>query len=125
MFYPHYRYPSNDDLAFCYQHPHFQWNRQYPPVDTQILSQSVIAFRKLMRDGGLLLNKLSEHRFAYQLMSAAQAGNRQEVDRLIKSIGIGSIIKTTYTPSGVMFTIDPNVPGTACCTLTMYLKWGR
>lgn len=118
------RMPYYGHIARYYD-PGVQWNRKYPPVDTKILGQSVTAFQKLMRDGGILLNKLAEQRFAYQLMTAAQAGNQHEVDRIMASIGIESAISTKYTPSGVIFTVDPNVQGTSCCTLTMSLKWGR
>ncbi|CAM3558988.1 hypothetical protein [Marinicrinis lubricantis] len=99
--------------------------REYPPVDTQQFTQSVTSFRKLMRDGSLILSKLSEANFAYQLMAAAQAGNQHEVDRLIATIGTESKITSKYTPSAIHFTIDPNVEGTPCCTLSMLLKWGQ
>lgn len=122
---PYYYDPYPNGPFPPFQHPSFQWNREYPPVDTHIFGQSVVAFQKLMRDGSIVLNKLAEPHFAHQLMTAAQAGHQHEVDRLMKSIGVGSLIITTkYTPTGVVFTLDPNVPGTPCCTLTMALQWG-
>lgn len=108
-----------------YQYPHFQWNRpyQYPPVDITIFSQSVVAFQKIAKDSAKILDKFSEPQFAYQIMSAAQAGNHQEVDRLIKSIGVPSTVITKYTPDGVLLTIHANAHDSQCCTLTMYLRW--
>jgi hypothetical protein len=78
-----------------------------------------------MVDADLLLSKLSDPAFANQLMSAAQEGHKEEVERLIKSVGSQSAIITQYTPSGVQFTIDPNGEETPCCTLSMTLKWGE
>ncbi|MVP01319.1 hypothetical protein [Paenibacillus lutrae] len=99
--------------------------RKYPTVNTSTLSQSILAFRKLMADGSQVLARLADKSFAHQVMSAAQAGNKLEVDRLMKSIGVSSIITTRYTPSSIILEIDPDIEGTPCCNLTMALKWGQ
>lgn len=103
---------------------HFPTNREFPPVNTHLFTQSIISFRKLMKDGSTVLDKLAEPSFAYQFMTAAQAGNQKEIDRFIKQFGVDSVVKTKFTPAGVHIIIDPNVPSTPCCTLTMYLRWG-
>ncbi|WP_442598404.1 hypothetical protein [Neobacillus sp. D3-1R] len=102
-----------------YRHP------QYPPVDISILSHSVTAFQKIANESIRILKKLAEPEFARRLMTAAQMGNQREVDRLVKSIGSSTPITTTYTPSGLLLTIHAEAQGTQCCTLTMFLKWGR
>lgn len=111
----YYPYP----LYGMYRHP------QYPPVDISTLSHSVKAFQKITIESSKILKKLGEPEFARRLMTAAQIGNQKEVDRLIKSIGNGTPITTTFTPSGLLLTIHAQAQGTECCTLTMFLKWGN
>lgn len=102
--------------------------RTYPPVDIKIFSQSVHAFRQLMEQGSILLDRLGDAGFANKMMSAAQQGKKVEVDRLIKSIGLKVPVITKYSPSGVTFDLTTqtiqNQP-VSCCTLTVALKWGR
>ena len=110
-----------------YQNPYSQFpiNRQYPPVEVSTFEYSVTAFQKTVAEASTILRKFSERPFASRLMSAAQTGNQQEVDRLIKSIGITTPVTTQYTPSGILLTIHTQAEGSQCCTLTMYLRWGR
>jgi hypothetical protein len=110
-----------------YQNPYSQFpiNRQYPPVDITTFGHSVTTFQKTVVEASTILRKLAEPQFANRLMSAAQTGNQQEVDRLIKSIGVSTPVTTKYTPSGVLLTIHAQAQGSQCCTLTMYLKWGN
>jgi len=115
--YPHhYFYPS---FPPTYSH------RQYPEVDDTTFLQSIETFQKISKDASVILNRLSKREFADQLMRAAQQGNKQEVNRLMNSIGISSPITTKYTPTGLELTIRSNVQGSQCCTLTMYLQWGK
>lgn len=101
--------------------------RQYPPVDTKILSQSAKTFKTLLKQGELLIDKFADREFSHQMMDAAQKGEQTEVDRLIQSVeGVTVPVKVRYTPSGVQ--IDITAPqegeGKDCCTLTITLKWG-
>ncbi|MEW9673460.1 hypothetical protein [Ammoniphilus sp. 3BR4] len=106
-----------------YPFPHYDWSRQYPPVDTATFHHSVVAFQKIANESATILSKLAQSPFAHQLMSAAQAGNQREVDRLIKSIGTATPVTTSYTPDGVLLTIHADTQGSQCCRLTMYLRW--
>jgi hypothetical protein len=110
-----------------YQNPYSQFpiNRQYPSVDISTFEHSATAFQKTVIEASTILRKFAEPQFAKKLMSAAQTGNQQEVDRLIKSIGVSTPVTTKYTPSGVLLTIHAQAQGSQCCTLTMYLKWGN
>ncbi|SES23681.1 hypothetical protein SAMN04487944_1268 [Gracilibacillus ureilyticus] len=99
--------------------------RQYPPVDTSMFEQSVTVFQKIASESVVVLEKFTEKEFSQSLMAAAQSGNREKVDQLIKSIGTSSPIKTEYTPSGILLTIYGDIQGTECCALTMYLRWGN
>lgn len=122
--YQHYHIPYPQ----LYFYPTFQIPypyRQYPEVDDTTFHQSIEKFQKIAKDASVILNKLSNHEFAHQLMVAAQRGNQQEVNRLMNSIGISSPITTKYTPTGLELTIKDNAQGSQCCTLSMYLKWGR
>ncbi|TYP75538.1 hypothetical protein [Paenibacillus methanolicus] len=93
--------------------------RAFPPVDTKIFEASVGSFSKLMSDGSLLLKKLSDHGFAHQLMSASQEGKQETVDTMLKGVGSDTPIHTSYTPTGVTFTLEADD-----CSLRMTLRWG-
>ncbi|MCD4839266.1 hypothetical protein LRS37_10325 [Neobacillus sedimentimangrovi] len=102
--------------------------RIYPPVNISILESSVKKFQLLMTQGSLLLNRLGDKSFAHKIMTAAQQGKQEEVDQLIRFIGLQIPVTTNYTPTGVNFILSTqtsqNDP-TNCCTLTINLKWGR
>ena len=110
-----------------YQNPYSQFpiNRpQYPPVDISTFEQSVTSLQKAADEVDTILKKFTEAPFARKLMTAAQTGNQQEVDHLIKSIGTSTPILTKYTPSGILLTIHAQAQTPECCIFTMYLKWG-
>ncbi|MCM3585308.1 hypothetical protein M3182_06065 [Mesobacillus maritimus] len=111
---PYYCYPP-------YPQPHY---RQYPDVDDTVFIQSVESFQGIAKDAITILNRLSNRKFAHQLMTLAQQGKQQEVDQLMKSIGVNAPIKTSFTPSGLKIEIDALSQGSPCCNLSMYLKWG-
>jgi hypothetical protein len=119
----HYRHPYPHQY-FYPPVPYPYDFRQYPEVDDTIFHQSVEAFQTITKEASVILTRLSNRDFAHKLMSAAQKGNQQEVDRLMKTIGIHTPITTTYTPSGLELKIHADVQGSPCCTLTMFLKWG-
>lgn len=111
---------------YYYSPPYIYRTQQYPPIDESIFIQSVAAFQKITREASTILNRLSNRSFAHQLMTAAQKGNQQEVDRLMKTIRVDSPVATTFTPTGIEIRIRGSAPGSQqCCTLTMNLKWGN
>lgn len=102
----------------------FQTFRQYPPVDISLFRQSVTVTQSLVRDASTLLERIGEPTFANTLMTEAQAGNKEEVNRLLQTIGTSAPITATYTPTGVTLSMPGDVEGVRCCTLTLYLRWG-
>ncbi len=59
--------------------------RQFPPVDTGQLEDSVSRFQKLIKEAELLINRLANSReFSTQLMSAAQKSDKNKVIQLIR-----------------------------------------
>lgn len=128
MHYNPYHYHYQNPYPHQYFYPSFPQPyayRQYPEVDETMFLKSVEAFQTITKEASVILNTLSDSDFAHKLMTAAQQGNQQEVDRLMKSIGINTPISTNYTPSGLELKIHADVQGSQCCTLTMYLKWGK
>lgn len=81
-----------------------------------------------MDQGSILLDRLGDEGFDVKLMGAAQKGNKAEVDKLIKTIGLKVPVQTKYTPSGITFELtthpDPSTP-MSCCTLIVHMKWGN
>ncbi|WP_174613732.1 hypothetical protein [Virgibacillus ihumii] len=104
--------------------------RPYPPVDTAMLTQSVNEFETLLHQGLILLDKLENKPFSYNLMVFAQRGNKAEVRHLIHSInGLYVPIQINFTPSAIIFNMEPPaVDGQDygnCCSLRIVLKWGK
>ncbi|NRD77941.1 hypothetical protein HPT25_11155 [Bacillus sp. BRMEA1] len=117
-------YPPTPPYSGYYVH---QPHRPYPPVDTKIFASSIKSFRLLMEQGSILLDRLGDSSFAFKMMSAAQQGNKAEVDRLVKSVGLKVPAETKFTPSGVIFTLSSQTTQQqplSCCTLAVSMKWG-
>ncbi len=98
--------------------------RVYPEVDTSMFLQSISTLRAISNEPIMILDKLSDQTFSHQLITAAQADQSDEVDRLFQSIGTTSDITTNYNPTGISITLrsDQNA---SCCYFTIYLRWGR
>ena len=98
----------------------------YPPVDITLFQQSLNAYQLLLQHGNVVINYLtSSTEIMYRLMHHAQAGNRVEVDHIIRESGVPTIVETSFTPTGVTFTLFADSEAfPRCCTLTMNLRWG-
>ncbi|WNR44903.1 hypothetical protein [Paenibacillus roseipurpureus] len=105
--------------------PYWAWDRDFPPVDTKILSHSAVTSEHLLKDASLLVKKLADPAIAQQLMTSAQTGNQKEVDRIVHTFGSQSAIETSYTPTAIQFVVGPRMTGSPCCKLTLMLKWGQ
>ncbi|MFC0469659.1 hypothetical protein ACFFHM_03715 [Halalkalibacter kiskunsagensis] len=117
MFYQNYGpyYP------YYYRRP----ESSFPPVTIEYFENSLTAYLTLLEHGRIVINSLvSSQETMVQLMEAAQASDDTQVDQIIKSTGVPSIVETTYTPTGVTFTLSATVGGSQCCRLTMFIRWG-
>ncbi|MDD9270957.1 hypothetical protein ACFPES_28305 [Paenibacillus sp. GCM10023248] len=99
--------------------------RDYPKVDTKMLSHSLAASQSLLKDASLVTHKLQDPEIARSLMANAQQGNQKEVDRIVQSFGCSAAVVTTYSPSSVKFTMDSRSLNTPYCEITLMLKWGE
>lgn len=105
--------------------PYWAWDRNFPPVNTKMLSNSVVTSEHLLKDASIVVKKLTDPTIAGQLMTNAQNGNQKEVDRIVQTFGSESAIETSYTPSAVQFVLGPRITGKPCCQVTLMLKWGE
>lgn len=107
-----------------YLHPYYR--NPYPQVNTDYFKQSLQAYHTLFDQAKTIVNHLLSHPEKMRnLMSSAQENEQDEVDRIIKSTGVPSDVKTTYTPNSVTFTLYADADNFEnCCTLTMNLVWG-
>lgn len=127
----YYFYPCYDFPFYLQRYPQIYYPRQapsqqYPPIETATFSQSVEAFKKLLKQGELLIDQLADQRFSKKVMDAAQKGEQKEVDHLIQSInGLTAPVKVRYTPTGIQIDVTAPREGEEgnCCTLTITLKW--
>ena len=111
-----------------YYQPYQPWDlsvsRQFPPVDTGQLEDSVSRFQKLIKEAELLINRLANStEFATELMSAAQASNKDKVIQLIREAGVSIHITTTFTPTGIRIILDNSEVEGGCCDLMIALRW--
>jgi len=111
-------------LYLYYPNYLYRFPPQYPPLKIGIFESSIQTMQKIANEAVVMLNRISDPGFARQIMTAAQTGNKKEVDRLIKSTGVSSPITIKYTPSGILLTIGSDAKGGNCCSLSMHLKWG-
>lgn len=109
------------DLGVYYPNSYF---RKLPEVDPTLFKESAEEMRILMKDASLILSALADSMdFAKQVMAAAQASNDQEVNRLLKSTGIQSQVKTTYNPDGLHLELEASVSGSKSSQLIIALRW--
>ncbi|RKL67126.1 hypothetical protein CR203_11480 [Salipaludibacillus neizhouensis] len=115
--YPYRYYPN--------PYPVYRPEDVYPPVEIDIFQQSLSTSQSLLQHGMTLINGFSSEAFIQQFMNAAQAGKREEVHRIIQTIGVPIDIETSFNPSGITFTLRDNQNDSPCCRLKLYLTWGR
>ena len=111
-----------------YYHANQQWDlsvpRQYPPVDTGQLENSVTRFQELIKEADLLIGHLANStEYATELMSAAQSSNKERVLALIREAGVSIHITTTFTPTGIRIILDNSEAEGGCCDLMIALRW--
>ncbi|GMK39460.1 hypothetical protein PCCS19_25140 [Paenibacillus sp. CCS19] len=99
--------------------------RELPAVDPARLEHSAQSFQPMLQDASRVISRMTERSFALPLMTAAQAGHQQEVDRMIKAAAGASRIHAKYTPSGIVITVEPTNVNDSCCNLSMTLRWGN
>jgi hypothetical protein len=98
--------------------------RQYPPINPTLFSQSAATAQTLMNDASTILKRLASSKsFATSVMSAAQEGNKKEVQRMIESLGIKSKVELYFNPDGIRFTLSPPPGAFLCCQLVIGLLW--
>lgn len=116
-YHPSYYYPQYGRTAY--------WPiRQFPNVDPTVLHQSANETKKLMQEASLVLDKLADSKeFDTKLMNAAQASNKEEVTRLIHSLGVTSNVNVRYTPDGFNLEFTSKVANVECCRLIVALRW--
>lgn len=107
-----------------WQYPNDQYPNRQNNVDVTVFSESLGAYRQLLKDASNVLNHLADSKtFAAQVMGAAQVSNQKEVDHLIKSLGVKSDFEVSYNPDGIHLKFWAHVKGSECCKLDMAIRW--
>lgn len=127
---PHYFYPyyPNYQLIQPYDNSYLNCSpnryRHYPDVNPGMFMNSAKGMEMLMKDASHLLAEMARSRkFSFDLMSAAQQSKADTVEKLIKSTGIKTIPKVTYTPDGLKLHFNSGQEYTNCCELALKLRW--
>jgi hypothetical protein len=99
--------------------------REFPPVDPTRIEHSAQSFQRMLQDAARIVSRLTDRSYAVPLMTAAQAGHQEEVDRMIQEAAGTSRAHAKYTPSSIVITVEPANVDEGCCNLSMTLRWGR
>ncbi|WP_077247327.1 hypothetical protein [Pseudobacillus wudalianchiensis] len=98
--------------------------RPYPKVNVTLFKQSAQSIKQLVHESNLLLNKLTDNSdFAFRLMTAAQAANHREVERLVRSTGISGKAIVSFTPDVFRIELRTTTANAECCKLAISLRW--
>ncbi|WP_188455524.1 hypothetical protein [Virgibacillus oceani] len=123
----YYRHPAYQ-LGPCVHHQPVQYvpyvRPDFPDVNPNFFHESAGAFRQLLNDAAIILNKLADSReFAYKVMDAAQKNELDKVEELIRSTGIKGDIEVNYNPDGINLKMGSKIEDTECCKLDMAIRW--
>jgi len=122
--YSRYVAQRNGELAPQNPNPQPTNRSPFPPVNPDLLYESAKESNKLMKEASMVLDKLaSSKEFDAQLMDVAQRSNKEEVERLIRSIGITSVVAIHYKPDGLQLEFSSKVKEVDCCKLNVSLRW--
>lgn len=96
----------------------------YPPVDSSIFVSSADRTYPLAEQAAHVLDRLRKSSaLATAIMDAAQRGNRTEVARLIRDIGVQSRLEVKYTPDGIQLIFNTESSESRCCELEVKMRW--
>ena len=100
--------------------------RAYPPVDPTLFKQSAQSMKSLVQEINLLMNRLTDNSdFALRLMSAAQAANKKEAERLIRSAGVREKLYLSFNPDVLRIELRAAAANVECCKLSIALRWNH
>lgn len=118
---PYYHIPYYFQYPYTYYNPY----RPLPPVDTKMFIKSAKCVQTLMSSATVIVNKFaSSHRFAYDIMNAAQYSNMNEVEKLLNTLGTKDKPKISYTPDGINIEFNTDEDEVNICHLTIKIRWG-
>ncbi|MCY9580686.1 hypothetical protein [Paenibacillus alvei] len=96
----------------------------YPPVDSSKFVSSANSTHSLAEQAVRVLDRLRKSStLATAIMDAAQRGNRTEVTRLIRDIGVQSRLEVKSTPDGIKLTFNTDSSESRCCELEVKMRW--
>lgn len=96
----------------------------YPPMDSSIFVTSAASTYSLAEQAVRVLDRLrSSHSMATAVMDAAQRGNKAEVIRLIREIGVQSRLDVKFTPDGIQIIFNTDPAAGRCCELEVKMRW--
>ncbi len=98
--------------------------RQFPDVDATRFRNSAEASKQLLNEANLLATKISESReYAQEIKSAAQQSDNEKVEQLVRSVGIHSRTRISFTPDNLEVRLSKSLNSIDCCHFTISLRW--
>lgn len=96
----------------------------YPPVDPSIFIASADSTYTLVEQTARVIDRLRKKKeLASAVMDAAQRGDKAEVTRLIRNIGVQSRLEVKFTPEGIQLIFDTESLEERCCELVVKMRW--
>lgn len=98
--------------------------RQYPEVEVDIFIKSTEKMSSLISDAEKILEKIrTSHDFALQLKNSAQNSQHAEVQQLLLTANIQSIVKSDFNPDGLLIQLETPPNQIECCRLKLSIRW--
>ncbi len=122
----HYHIPSWYYANSYPSHIHYYspYTRQFPPVDPTKFQQSANKASQQLTDAKKIIDRISgSPEFAHRLMGAAQLSQKNEVRRLVASIGLKTVPGIDYTPDGLLLTFTNKQSNVECCKIRINMRW--
>nr|WP_295971408.1 hypothetical protein [uncultured Bacillus sp.] len=119
----HYR--SHTPFHFLPYYRPFISCRNVLPVNPSIFMNSARLTQMLLKDGGIILEKLAVSKtFSGNIITAAQSSDKNKVVSLLQSTGIQNTPKVSYTPNGLTLSFVHEENQIDCCHLILKIRWG-
>ena len=106
---------------------HFEtYQRQLPPVQPLIFINSAGVAKELINDAYTITNHSEKNpQFSRQLMEYAQQGQKNEVLRMINSLGLKHRPEVVFTPGALLIKLFPGNPNDSSSALTITMLWKK
>ena len=120
MYYPY----GMNNLPPGYPYHYENYERQLPPVEPLIFINSAGVAKELINDAYTITNHIQNNpQFSKQLMEYAQRGQKNEILKMLNSLGLKHRPEVVFTPGAILIKLFPGNPSDSSSALTITMLW--